>query len=260
MSDYTVMNYSICDGVATIAFNSPSTMNALSQKMRNEIMMIVDEVESDSTVRVAIVTGEGNSFCAGADLSEGLLGYPSFVEQCEAEYSPWLMGMHNSAKLYIAAVNGAAAGIGSAVMMNCDLVMMASNAYMYQAFSALGLMPDGGVTWQLLQRLGYHKAMEMAVDAGRLTAQECLELGLANKVVAPNQLLSEAQAWARKIAEGAPLAQKAVKGLMRNAYGMSYKDVMDQEAKLQSHLITTKDVAAGIDAFFAKKKPVFRGE
>jgi len=259
MPDYQFVNYSVDNRVATIALNTPETLNAMHQKMRLELIELVKQVEADEQVRVVIITGEGKSFCAGADLTERMPGHASFVEQCAAEYTPWLMAIHNSKKLYIAAVNGAAAGIGSAAAMNCDLMIMADNAYLYQAFSAIGLMPDGGASWLLLHKLGYQRALEMAVDAGRLTAQQCHELGLANKVVAADALRSEAQAWAEQLAEGAPLAQQAVKAVMRKAGLMSYLDVIEEEARVQSELLKSNDVAVGIKAFFAKQKPVFEG-
>jgi 2-(1,2-epoxy-1,2-dihydrophenyl)acetyl-CoA isomerase len=260
MSDYQYLNLSVTNRVATIAFNSPKTLNALHQKMRLELIDAVHRVEADDDVRVVILTGEGRGFCAGADLSEGMPSYANFVDQCAAEYTPWLMAIHDSEKLYVAAVNGAAAGIGAATVMNCDLVLMADDSYLYQAFSAIGLMPDGGATWLLLQKLGYQRAIDMAVNAGRLSAQQCLELGLANRVVAAEGLIDEAQTWAEQMAQGAPLAQAAVKKLMRKAMSMSYAEVVDQEAIEQSTLIESDDSRNAIAAFFAKRKAVFLGK
>jgi 2-(1,2-epoxy-1,2-dihydrophenyl)acetyl-CoA isomerase len=260
MPDYQSINLSVTNRVATLAFNSPKTINALHQKMRLELIDAVHKVEADEEVRVVILTGLGRGFCAGADLSEGMPGYTKFVDQCAAEYKPWLMAIHNSEKLYVAAVNGAAAGIGAATVMNCDLVLMADDSYLYQAFSAIGLMPDGGATWLLLQKLGYQRAIDMAVNAGRLSAQQCLELGLANRVVSAESLIDEAQAWAEQMAQGAPLAQAAVKKLMRNATSMSYAEVVDQEAVEQSKLIESDDSRNAIAAFFAKRKAVFKGK
>jgi len=260
MSDYQFISCNVSNRVATITLNSPNTLNALHQKMRLELIDAVQKVEVDNDVRIVVLTGEGRGFCAGADLSEGMRGYSSFVDQCAAEYEPWLMAIHNSKKLYVAAVNGAAAGIGAAMAMNCDLVVMAEDAYFYQAFSAIGLMPDGGATWQLLQKLGYHRAIDMAVNAGRLTAEECFRLGLANRVVSPKGLKEEAQNWAEEMADGAPLAQAAVKNLMRKAYSMSYEEVVNQEAIDQSALIQSEDSLNAVSAFFAKKKAVFKGQ
>ena len=264
MSDYKFINYSVSNRVATISLNTPKSLNAFHTKMRLELIDVVNVAEADDDVRIIIITGEGKGFCAGADLTEGLPkgsgAHATFVEQCEAEYTPWLMAIHNSSKLYIAAVNGVAAGIGGALAMNCDLMIMAKSAYLYQAFSAIGLMPDGGASLLLLERLGYQRAIEMAVDAGRLTADECLELGLANKVVADDDIMQQAQSWAEKLALGAPLSQKSVKSLMRRASKMTYLEVVEEEARLQSKLIESEDSANAVNAFFAKQQPVFNGK
>jgi 2-(1,2-epoxy-1,2-dihydrophenyl)acetyl-CoA isomerase len=260
ISDYQFINYTVQNRVATVALNSPKTLNALNQGMRMELIDVVARIEHDSNVRVAVVTGGGKAFCSGADLTEVQNDHKSFVEQCAAEYTPWLMGINDSKKLYVAAVNGVAAGIGSAVVMNCDLVMMAEDAYLYQAFSAIGLMPDGGVTSLLLNRVGYHRAIELAVDAGKLDAQQCSELGIANKVVASESLRSEAQIWAERLAVGAPLAQSAVKSLMRRASQMTYHKVIEEESVQQSRLIESEDSVAAIRSFFAKEKPTFFGK
>ena len=260
MTEFEFINYSLSNRVATIALNTPEKLNAFHQKMRLELIQAVAQVEADDTVRVVILTGEGRSFSAGADLTEPMPGEDSFVEIHTAEYNPWLMGIHNSNKLYIAAVNGACAGVGTAAAMNCDLMIMAEDAYLYLAFSAIGLMPDGGANWLLLQKLGYQRAIEMAVDAGRLTAKECLQLGVANKVVAPDELMNQAQLWAEKLASGAPLAQTAVKNLMRKALSMTYQQVIEEEWRVQNRLVHSEDATNAVAAFFAKQKAVFKGK
>lgn len=246
--------------VATLTLDSQARLNALNQTMRIGLIEATTLIEADDDIRVVVFTGAGRAFSAGADLTEGTAGHPSFVEQCAAEYKPWFMAMHNSKKIYIAAVNGACAGASSAAAMNCDLIFMAEDAYIYQAFSAIGLMPDMGATWLLLHKIGYQRAFEMAVNAGRLTAQECLELGIANKVVRADDLLSEVSAYAAKLAEGAPLAQQATKALMRKAMHMTYSDVIDEEARLQSELIASEDGRNASVAFLRKEKPVFIGK
>ena len=260
MSNYKNIKYSVHNNVATIRLNAPKSLNALTQGIRLEMIQVLNQIESDDQIRVVLLTGEGRGFCAGADLTEGDFGHASFVEQCAAEYKPWLMTIHNSNKLYIAVVNGVAAGIGAAVVMNCDLVVMSEDAYLYQAFSAIGLMPDGGANWLLLQKLGYQRALDLAINAGRLSAQECLQLGVANKVVSAEMLMENAQEWAEHIAKGAPLAQAAVKSLMRKALSMSYSEVIDEEAAEQSKLIVSEDSRNAVAAFFAKEKPVFNGQ
>lgn len=260
MSEYQHIKLEIDEGVATITLRSPTSLNALHQSMRFELMDAIDQLENTEAVRVVVLAGEGKAFCAGADLSEGMPGHDNFMQQCEAEYKPWLMGIHDSSKVYIAAVQGAAAGIGSAVVMNCDMVVMAEDAYIYQAFSAIGLIPDGGATWLLLQKLGYQKAFEMAANAGRLSSQECLDIGLANKRVPNEDLMEVTLELAKQFSHGAPLAQRALKKLMRRAAHMTYSEVIDEEARLQSELIQSEDSRSAVDAFFKKQKPIFKGK
>ena len=262
MTDYEFINYSVANRVATIALNTPKSLNAFHKKMRIELIAAVQAAEVDDEVRVVILTGEGRAFSAGADLTEDLNGgeHASFFEQCADEYTPWLMGIHDSKKLYIAAVNGACAGIGSAAALNCDLIVMAEDAYLYQAFSAIGLMPDGGAIWSLFHKIGYHRAMQMVVEAGRLTAQECAGYGVANKVVPSDELRKQAQQWAEALAKGSPLSQAATKTLMRKAPYMSYEDVVVEESRQQSKLIQSQDAQNAIKSFFAKQSPVFDGK
>lgn len=260
MTDYTHIKFSTLNGVATIALSSPKTLNGFNQSMRLQLIDAVARIEADDDIRVAILTGDGKAFSSGADLSERMPDHDSFESQCRAEYTPWLMAIHNSKKLYIAAVNGACAGIGSAAAMNCDLMVMADNAYLYQAFSAIGLMPDGGANWLLVNKLGYTRALQIVVDAGRISPEQCLEAGIANKVVPADELMMSAQAWAEKLAAGAPLAQQATKSLMRRAYAMSYEDVINEEAILQTQLSESNDAQNAIRSFLAKEPIVFEGK
>lgn len=258
MTQFDTVNYSVNQRVATISLNRPQALNAFTSELRLDLLAALNQANNDDEVRVIILTGEGRGFCSGADLTEEKK-FPSFVEECEAEYKPFLMAIHDSPKLVIASVNGVAAGIGAALVMLCDLIVMSEEAYLYQAFAAIGLMPDGGATQLLLNRLGYYKALEMVVDAGKLTAQECLEQQIANKVVAADDLQQVSQEWALKLAEGAPISQRFTKQLMRKVSQMDYSQVVDEEAKLQAQCIDSEDAKVGITAFLNKTKPTFTG-
>lgn len=246
--------------VAVLTLNSQERLNAFNKTMRAGLVEATKLIETDDDIRVVVFTGAGRAFSAGADLTEGTAGHASFVEQCAAEYKPWFMAIHDSKKVYIAAINGACAGAASAAAMNCDLIVMADDAYIYQAFSAIGLMPDMGATWLLLHKIGYQRAFEMAISAGRLTAADCLKLGIANKVVSPDRLLPAALEFAKELAKGAPLAQQATKALMRKAMHMSYSEVIDEEARMQSALIDSEDGRNAKEAFLRKEQPVFIGK
>lgn len=259
MSDFKEIKLDINNGVAVLTLNRPAALNAFSQGMRQEILRAIPQIEADDDVRIIVVTGEGRAFSAGADLSEGMPGFDRFTEQCEVEYKPWLKAIHESEKIYIAAVKGACAGIGSAVALNCDMVAMSEDAYFYQAFAAIGLMPDGGATKLFLDKLGYFRAFEMVVSAGKMPAAEALKLGLANKVYPTDELLERTITWAEQLANGSPLAQRAVKKLMRKAGDMTYLEVIDAEAKMQSDLIESEDGRNASISFMKKEPIVFKG-
>ena len=139
--------------------------------MRQELLAAIQQAEESDEVRVVIISGAGKGFSSGADLKEGMAGYETIEAQIQAEYKPFLSTISNSDKIYISSVRGAAAGIGGALAMTCDLTVMAESAYIYQAFAAIALLPDGGATWHLVNTLGYKRAFELIVEAEKLPAQ-----------------------------------------------------------------------------------------
>ncbi|SDU04386.1 2-(1,2-epoxy-1,2-dihydrophenyl)acetyl-CoA isomerase [Pseudomonas pohangensis] len=259
MSEFQTIKYSVANRVATIRLNRPEAMNAISQKMRLELKQAIDTAEASDDVRVVIISAEGRGFCSGTDLSEGLAGFKTIDAQIQQEYMPVLMGIHDASKLYIASVHGACAGIGAALAMTCDLAVMADDAFLYLAFAGLSLVPDGGMSYHLVNALGYKKAMQLFAEAGRLPALECEKYGLVNKVVAPADLASETRAWAQTLAEGAPIAQRFGKQIMRAVHDSSYREIAAKESGLQNSCMISEDCQSAIKAFFQKQKPVFRG-
>lgn len=256
---FSTIDYEIRNRVASITLNSPETLNAINQQMRFDLNDAILAAEADDDARLVVLKGAGRGFCSGADLREGMLSKTTFVEQCAVEWKPWLTRIHDSKKLYIAAVHGPCAGIGTALAMICDFMVMSEDAYLYQAFSAIGLIPDGGANWLLINKLGYQRALELAVNAGRLDAQECLQLGLANHIVAVDELANYVQTWAEKMAQGAPLAQASAKQIMRRAASMNYAETIDAEAQLQDELIASDDAKRAVTAFLNKTKVEFEG-
>jgi len=259
MSEFETIGYSINNRVATISLNRPKAMNAISQKMRQELSQVIEASEENDDVRVVVIRAEGRGFSSGTDLTEGLTGYATIDEQIQQEYKPVLMAIHNSEKLYIASVHGACAGIGAALAMTCDLAVMADTAFLYLAFAGLSLVPDGGMSYHLVNSMGYKKAMQLFAEAGRLPALECEQYGLANKVVAADTLLDTTQTWAENLAQGAPLSQKFGKQIMRSVHDSSYSEIVDKESKIQTTCMLSKDCEGAIAAFFEKRKPIFSG-
>jgi 2-(1,2-epoxy-1,2-dihydrophenyl)acetyl-CoA isomerase len=257
MSDFETVRYAVDEGVALITLNRPAVMNAFNSQMRRDLLAAVRRAVADDAVRAVVLTGEGRGFSAGADLTDGT---PALVQQqIDEEYKPVLMAIAESPKPFISAVNGAAAGIGSSFAMACDLTVMAENAYIYQAFMAIGLVPDGGATWQLVRQLGRKRAFEVIVEGDKIGAGRCYELGLANRVVAPEFLLEEALGWARALARKAPLALRYSKEAVYKAMQLDLPDTISYEAKLQNLTFASEDMREGVQAFFEKRPPLFKG-
>jgi 2-(1,2-epoxy-1,2-dihydrophenyl)acetyl-CoA isomerase len=151
MSEEDVLLVSVEGSIATVTLNRPDRLNAFNADLKLAMRNAVGRLNDNDDVRVVILKGAGRSFSAGADISGEMAEPISF--HLDSDYKPFLTGIEKSDKLWIAQVHGAAAGIGAALAMNCDLVVMAEDAYIYMAFAAIGLIPDGGNTQLLLQYL-----------------------------------------------------------------------------------------------------------
>ncbi|PCI05844.1 MAG: enoyl-CoA hydratase [Hyphomicrobiales bacterium] len=254
----SVVGYEVAGAVATITLNRPEAMNSFNRAMRAELLETIGKAEADKNVRIVILRGEGRGFCAGADLTEER--YQPVDVQLETEYKPILLAITEGKKIYIASVAGAAAGIGSALAMSCDMIFMSDDAYIYLAFAAIGLVPDGGANWHLLNALGYTGAFEAIVEGRKITADECLKLRVANAVVPRDELQDYTRQRAEKLARGAPLAQAAVKRILRKAGSLSLSETMTMEAGEQGALIDSEDFKSAVKAFFEKRKPEFSGK
>jgi len=262
MSKDSTVNYETADQVAIISLNRPDAMNASSHQLRNDIRAAINKAERNKNIRVGILTGEGRGFCAGADLKEGFGAHHATVTQhILSDHKPIIDDLINSDKPFIAALHGATAGIGIAYAMACDLIIMGEGGFMYSPFAAISLVPDGGTTWHLLKALGYRRAYQMIIEGGRLTAQECLEYGIANKICKDDDLRAEATAWAQKIATTiAPLTMRYAKKALRTAEQSSLNDTIHREAEYQHLCVQSKDAAEGISAFLQKRPAKFTGE
>jgi 2-(1,2-epoxy-1,2-dihydrophenyl)acetyl-CoA isomerase len=245
--------------VAVVTLNRPDSLNAFNSAMLTDLLPAIAEVNDDENIRVGILTGMGRAFSAGADLNEDM--GPGFLveDQLNGQYKPILMSLTNAPQPWMSAVNGPAAGVGSAFAMVCDLSVMAQDAYIYQAFTAIGLVPDGGATWHLVHTLGRKRAYELIVSGEKLRAQKCLELGLCNRVVAPEALLESALEWAQELTAKAPLSLRYAKQALNSAMEESLADTISSEAKLQHLCITSEDSREGVAAFTQKRAPQWKG-
>ncbi len=252
-----IVRYEQHDAVVVITLNRPDSMNAFDTALRAKVVEAFNRARDDETVRVVIFTGEGRCFSAGADLKAGIDRDVEAILQ--KEYRPIQEAIADIPKPVIAAVPGSAAGIGFSMALQCDLVLMAENAFLLSPFTTISLVPDGGLTWTLVRQLGYRRAFQLSVEAERIPAARCVELGLVNKTVAADSLQEAALEWAQALAQRAPLSLAATKKAMRFAADHDWASSYDLEAKLQGELLGTEDNQEGINAFLEKRPPEFKG-
>ncbi len=260
MSEYETVRYATDESVAIITIHRPEAMNSFNRTLRADLLAACQRAANDASVRAVVLTGEGRSFSAGADLKDGLNPNDSIEDMLQTEYRPVLECIWEMEKPVIAAVGGSAAGIGMSFALVCDLLIMSDKAFLLSPFTTISLVPDGGLNWLLVHQLGYRRAFQLSVESERISAARCLELGLANKVVAAESLLDEAVGWAKALAERAPLSIAATKKAMRHATCGSWASTFDVEAPLQQRLRGSADSAEGVSAFLEKRKPEFKGE
>jgi 2-(1,2-epoxy-1,2-dihydrophenyl)acetyl-CoA isomerase len=259
MTDRRSMQLERNGAIAIIHFARPQTLNAIESSIRSEFLALANEANQDDDIRVVILTGMGRAFCAGADLTEKRPPGESVEDGLNTLYKPMLMAITEAPKPWVSAVNGAAAGIGSAFAMACDLTLMAEDAYLYQAFTAIGLIPDGGATWHLARTVGRKKAYELIAFGEKLKATDCLDLGLCNKVVAPESLMDEALTMAQLLTAKAPLALRYAKQAVNGAMNDDLSSTISHEARLQEICANSDDAKEGGLAFLQKRPAVFKG-
>ena len=263
MSSYQTIEIERTGAIALVTLNRPDSLNAFDTQMRREFIKAAREVNNDDDIRVVVLTGSGRAFSAGADLAEKVppedAGGQAVEDFLNFEYKTGMLAVKDANKPWISAVNGAAAGIGSAYAMVCDLVIMADDAYLYQAFAAIGLVPDGGATWHLARILGRQRAYELIVSGEKLRAERCAELGLCNRVVPAGELVEQAIAQAEMLTTKAPLALRYAKESLNYALEHSLDEVISNEARLQHLCIDSDDSKEGAVAFLQKRKPEFKG-
>lgn len=256
----TTVQYERQGQVAIITLNRPDALNSFNQEMRADLVEATTRARHDNDVRVVVLTGAGRCFSAGADLKQGFRDGAAVQQALVEEYKPSLMNLHDMQKPVIAAVNGFAAGIGLSYALVADLVVMGESAFLLSPFSTIGLIPDGGATWLLARSVGHRRAFQLAAEAGRLPAAQCLELGLANRIVADDRVAVEAADWAQALALRAPLALARTKQALHHAMLTDYGNAIDGEAALQKLCIDSADSREGIAAFLEKRKPEFHGK
>src|SRR5581483_6037150 len=248
--------------VAVLALNHPEVMNAASLKMLKGINAALDHIEAgDSGFRALVLTGEGKGFCSGANLSEPpeMDGRRYGIgDTLELGYHPLLRRLRDFRMPIVAAVNGAAAGVGMSIALMADIVIASRSAYFLQAFTRIGLVPDGGSTWLLPRLIGLARAKELSLLAERLPAEKALEWGLINRVVGDNELMEEAMKVANQLADG-PASLTLTRNLYWQSPHKTWEEQVDLERLAQEKAGKSADFAEGVQAFLQKRQAKFHG-
>jgi 2-(1,2-epoxy-1,2-dihydrophenyl)acetyl-CoA isomerase len=250
-------------GVGRLTLNRPESLNAWTPQLGIDLRAIIERDAADESVRAVLITGAGRGFSSGADLKSGFEpaddGMPNLYKELHDIYHPVIAGLRRLEKPVVAAVNGAAVGIGCSLALACDLIMAGDSAFFGLAFVNIGLMPDGGSTAFVPPAVGRARAFQMAMLGERIPAPQALDWGLVNWVYPDDRLMDEAEALVEKLAAGPTRSYAASKrALNRFIYG-DLDAQLDLEAELQHALGRTRDFFEGTAAFVEKRTPAFTG-
>jgi len=250
----------LTEGVQTLTLNQPDKLNALSRGMIQELAEAVRAAERDANVRAIVLTGAGKGFSSGADISEFDLsnGGMDAGEYLRRNYNPLVTRLHNLEKPVLAAVNGVAAGAGLSLALACDVRYAAESARLVVAFIRIGLVPDAGLLYFLPRLLGPAKTLELSWTGDPIGAQEAHELGMLNKVLPDDQVLSHTQSVAARLAQAPPKVLGLIKRAVNQSHELPFERVLELEANYQTLASRDPAFAEGVAAFREKRQPRFK--
>lgn len=252
-------------GVVTLTLNRPEKMNAANERMWQELGTVFLEVTERREDRVLVITGAGEGFCSGADLSdprsaEERRGGPAAGLARMQRIGAIALALHQLPKPTIAAVNGVAAGAGCNLALGCDLIVASETARFSEIFVRRGLTLDFGGSWLLPRLIGLHRAKELAFFGEVIAAQQAAEIGLVNRVVPAAELAGTARAMAERLAALPPVSLRLIKAALNRSFSLSMAEALELEGLSQTTVYQTNDLAEAIAAFREKRPPQFTGE
>lgn len=242
------------NGVARIEIARPEKKNALTVAMYQQLADAITAAQQDAAVRALLLHGQSEIFTAGNDLEDFLTKPP---QGKDAAVFQFMRALAHATKPVVAAVNGPAVGIGTTLLMHCDLVYCADNAVFSMPFVSLGLCPEFASSVLIAQNAGYHKAAEKLLLGDPISAEEALEMKIVNRLLPPNEVLAHAQRQVARFAALPPTAVRETKRLMKAAARASFDAVFEQENQTFGQLLGSAEAKEAFNAFLEKRKPDF---
>ena len=250
-------------GELRITLNRPDVMNAWDKQFGLDLLAAVEQAASDDEVRAVVITGAGRAFSSGADLRAGFdptpEGHPDVQGALTERYHPIIVAIRRMPKPVLAAVNGPAVGIGCSLALACDLIVARESAYFLLAFINIGLVPDGGSSLLVTERVGLARAAEMAMLGERIGARQALEWGLINRVTTDDEFERTVDALAAKLAAGPTAAYAGIKRQLNEWLFARMDAQLDLEASIQQEAGASGDFVEGVQAFLEKRSAAFEG-
>lgn len=245
--------------IAVICLNRPEVRNAINDQMRQELISAFEWAERTAEVRAVVLTGAGKGFCSGGDIggmrdrlnaAQGDVAFNGWKRQKQTHRG--VAVIHGCTKPVIAAMNGAAFGLGLDMAMACDFIVAADGAKMSMSFLKRGLVSDGGGMYFLPRRVGLSRAKELILSGRVVVADEALTIGLVDRVTSAETLVADCCAWAEDLTQGSPAAVALTKAILDKTFESSDEEVFALGRQAQAICYTTKEHRASVEAFLEK--------
>lgn len=256
---YQYIQLQTVDGIATLTLNRPDKRNAMSDDMRTEFIHALEHVSADKAIRALVLTGAGKGFCAGGDIAgmerrmnapTGEIAFNGWHRQQRVHHTQTLL--HTMPKPVIAAVNGAASGLGADTALACDFIIASEWANFTWSYIHRGIIPDGGGMYFLPRRVGLAKAKELIFTGRKVDIDEAIALGIADRQVSGATLVADAQAWAREMTQGSGTALALTKTILNQTFEQTAHQVFAQGSQAQGICYTSTEHRDSVMAFLAK--------
>jgi len=258
------VNYELNEAVVTLTLNRPDALNALSLQLTKDLRLAIEKAIDDKA-RAVVLTGAGRAFCSGGDLREMQLMWQkegrieAFLEEPLKVLHDVILLIRETPIPFLAAVQGVCAGAGTNFALACDIVFAAENASFNEAFVRIGLSPDCGGSFFLPRAIGEKLAAELFMTGETVSAERAAQIGMINRVVAADNLMTEALLMARKLALAPTASIGRIKRMLNAGFSNDLRQQLDLEHKLQIESGKSNDFKEGVQAFFEKRQPDFTG-